>query len=481
MKKSMLFMLIVVIAFALVATFALSGCKATTTETTAATTTAASGTTAIAETTAAETTAAETTSGEPVKLLFYWWGEQEFPGMEQWMAKTVDLYHQQNPNITVEPVLQNADTVYTAYRAAAEAGEGPDIGFMWGGIYLFEDVWKGNVEPMDKYFSEDDLKDIIALDANVFEGKLYGIPWTNGFYVWNYNKTLFKQAGLDPENFPKTWEDFMSACKALNSSGVTPIGFGTTDGYEAIAFADSILKEFINYHYEILEPVVGKDSYTSDKYVKFFNYIKEISPYVNDDALSLDYYKGVDLFPQGKVAMGTSTNGLVASWIRDETMTVDELGLSAGPKIEAGSVFTGTMPLLPYVWVLTPWSKNKQEAANFIKFMNTEDRLNDLYKTCGTMPSNKKFDANLLSNEIEKKLFDYNLNQAEIEVAQAFLPTQIQFEGFAKPFESVLNGSITPEEAVKMLEETSKKWGTENPEMLIQYTKWYEDMKSRNY
>jgi raffinose/stachyose/melibiose transport system substrate-binding protein len=314
MKKVSIILVVFILIVGIVVSFSLTGCKSTTTTAT----TAAVETTAIAETTtAAETAAAETTSGEPVKLLFYWWGEQEFPGMEKWIAKTVDLYHQQHPNITVETVLQNADTVYTAYRAAAEAGKGPDIGFMWGGIYLFEDVWNGNVEPMDKYFSQDDLKDIVALDANVFQGKLYGIPFTNGFYAWNYNKTFFSKAGLDPGSFPKTWDDFMTANKALKSSGVTPIGFGTTDGYQAMAFADSILKEFINHHYEILEPVIGKDSFTSAKYVKFFNYIKEITPYVNNDALSLDYYKGVDLFPQGKVAMGTSTNGLVASWIRD--------------------------------------------------------------------------------------------------------------------------------------------------------------------
>lgn len=63
MKKSMLFILIVIIATAMVATFTLAGCKATTTETTTAATTVA--VTTAAETTVAETTAAaETTKDE---------------------------------------------------------------------------------------------------------------------------------------------------------------------------------------------------------------------------------------------------------------------------------------------------------------------------------------------------------------------------------------------------------------------------------
>ena len=38
-----------------------------------------------------------------------------------------------------------------------------------------------------------------------------------------YNKDLFEQAGLDPEDTPETWSEFMEICKTLKDSGVIPV------------------------------------------------------------------------------------------------------------------------------------------------------------------------------------------------------------------------------------------------------------------
>ncbi len=49
-----------------------------------------------------------------------------------------------NPDIKVEAVLQESDNLYTAFRTAEAAGEGP-IFNIWGGTQAMEHVWKGNV------------------------------------------------------------------------------------------------------------------------------------------------------------------------------------------------------------------------------------------------------------------------------------------------------------------------------------------------
>ena len=48
---------------------------------------------------------------------------------------------------------------------------------------------------------------------------LIGVP-----LVWN--KTLFKQAGLDPDKAPATWSDFLADCAALKAHGITPLRHG---------------------------------------------------------------------------------------------------------------------------------------------------------------------------------------------------------------------------------------------------------------
>lgn len=52
-------------------------------------------------------------------------------------------------------------------------------------------------------------------------GKLYGIPVT-GLNVSGviYNKTVFRELGLE---IPKTYEQFLDACKKIKAAGITPL------------------------------------------------------------------------------------------------------------------------------------------------------------------------------------------------------------------------------------------------------------------
>ncbi|MDZ4671806.1 MAG: extracellular solute-binding protein, partial [Phototrophicales bacterium] len=68
-----------------------------------------------------------------------------------------------------------------------------------------------------------------ALNLYELDGESYGVPWTWGAVGMFYNKALFEQAGLDPENPPVTWEGFVEAIDALKAAGITPISLGGKD------------------------------------------------------------------------------------------------------------------------------------------------------------------------------------------------------------------------------------------------------------
>jgi raffinose/stachyose/melibiose transport system substrate-binding protein len=61
------------------------------------------------------------------------------------------------------------------------------------------------------------------------DGKYYGVPWSWGAVGIFFNKALFAQAGLDPENPPTTWDEFLAAVQALKDAGITPIALGEGD------------------------------------------------------------------------------------------------------------------------------------------------------------------------------------------------------------------------------------------------------------
>ena len=55
-----------------------------------------------------------------------------------------------------------------------------------------------------------------AMKAVTWEGKVYGIPTNNETMAFIWNADIFKQAGLDPENPPKTWDDVVTYSKTIH-------------------------------------------------------------------------------------------------------------------------------------------------------------------------------------------------------------------------------------------------------------------------
>src|SRR5699024_6979751 len=57
-----------------------------------------------------------------------------------------------------------------------------------------------------------------ALMANgTLESKVWGIPFQRSTIVMYYNKELFKDAGLDPDVAPKTWDEMVEVASKLRT------------------------------------------------------------------------------------------------------------------------------------------------------------------------------------------------------------------------------------------------------------------------
>lgn len=58
------------------------------------------------------------------------------------------------------------------------------------------------------------------------DGKVYGLPWKNYSMGLLYNRTLFEQAGLDPDDPPTTWDDVRTAADRIAALGDGIVGYG---------------------------------------------------------------------------------------------------------------------------------------------------------------------------------------------------------------------------------------------------------------
>ena len=105
------------------------------------------------------------------KTLTIWWlGNQEVPGIEDWMKESVEQYQKLYPNITVKTVLQPVDTYNTLQKTACKAGSGPDIWYNWGGTWSLELAWMDCTVANEDTMAPEDLTPVPTIKGTRWNG-----------------------------------------------------------------------------------------------------------------------------------------------------------------------------------------------------------------------------------------------------------------------------------------------------------------------
>ncbi|MEG1686527.1 MAG: ABC transporter substrate-binding protein [Angelakisella sp.] len=127
-----------------------------------------------------------------------------------------------NKNITITTEYMPMGDYNTKLLPAMAAGTGPDTMQIEAGQFE-RFVKNGNLQPIDERvipvgeFESAFIPE--TLSALKRDGKYYGIPTDVQTIVLYWNKALFKDAGLDPEKAPNTWEELQEYAKKLTKYG----------------------------------------------------------------------------------------------------------------------------------------------------------------------------------------------------------------------------------------------------------------------
>lgn len=148
-----------------------------------------------------------------------------------------------HPGVTiVRESYDTSDLTDILPLAMSEEG-GPDVAMINQGFSgMGALVEAGLLLPLNDYADQYAWWDRYALglharnsfteDGKTFgEGNLYGISYTAEVVGVYYHKDIFEENGL---TVPETWDDFVSSLSTLSAAGVTPIVFGSLDGWPAI-------------------------------------------------------------------------------------------------------------------------------------------------------------------------------------------------------------------------------------------------------
>lgn len=141
------------------------------------------------------------------------------------LTKVIDGYvakfEQENPDIDVNAVYSgNYNDTTTKALTAAKSSNPPAVAVLLA-TDIFTLIDEDVVEPVDDFVKTDQDKAWVAgfmpafLKSAQVDGHLWAIPFQRSTAVLYYNKDAFSEAGINPNNYPKTWDDMVADGKAV--------------------------------------------------------------------------------------------------------------------------------------------------------------------------------------------------------------------------------------------------------------------------
>ena len=157
-----------------------------------------------------------------------WWHSMT-GGLNDWVVDLANGFNASQTDYKVVPTYKGTyDESMTAAIAAFRAGNAPHIQQVFEVGTATMMAAKGAIVPVGKVLSDAGYK----FDPKIYipavvgyytapSGQMLSFPFNSSTTVLNYNKDLFKKAGLDPNKPPTTWPELVLAAAKLKASGVS--------------------------------------------------------------------------------------------------------------------------------------------------------------------------------------------------------------------------------------------------------------------
>jgi ABC-type glycerol-3-phosphate transport system substrate-binding protein len=256
-----------------------------------------------------------------------------------------------------------------------------------------------------------------------------------------YNKDLFKKAGLDPENPPKNWQEFLEVGKKLNAAGIQ----GMVSGWGETWMIDCMAS---NYAYNIMgeekfiDTLKGTVSYADPDWIKVFSLFKDM--------------KDNHLLASGIVTMVNK---------HAEQMFANERAAMAFNGSWCVNVYHGMNPDLNYAAMLPPaysdkypmmiWggsgasfmvnarSTDTKKVVEFLKWFTQKDQQAYLSTQTRNLPANKE-SLGQIPDVLAQFVDDMDLVNHPNNLNVSELPRVV--EARTKGIQSIIIGEKSPEE-----------------------------------
>ncbi len=314
-------------------------------------------------------------------VLKYWMWDPD-PTIQELERAIIAKFEEAHPGIKIEMTAIASSDYWTKMAAMAASKQLPDVFAMSSG-FVEEFALQGALMELTSYAEKDFKKGdyfwgIMDKSFDV-EGKIYAIPFAWVGSVLYYNKTLFDEAGLTYPDWGWTWDDFVTAAKALTKD---TDGDGKTDVWGTAIFGRYSVHDGWLYqnNADYLDPAQRRFMKT-DALVETITFLNDLvhTYKVAPEPKQYDFDGGGRkvrvLFRNGQVAMIAEGSWRV-DYFRNADPMEDQWDIAPLPR--GTSWKEDTM----YAWgdglAIPTTTKHPEQAWEFLKFL-VNDRPADQY------------------------------------------------------------------------------------------------------
>ncbi len=211
----------------------------------------------------------------------------------------------------------------------------------------------------------------VPLEAVTFKGKVWGVPFSNGFNILWYRKDLYEKNGLKP---PKNWAELLENVKKLHGN-LPNVGqmYGIALALNNSNHTNDTIQNFMWSNGATILDVSGKLVIDSPEAVEAYKYLAELFKYAPPGVAQYGNLEVMNAFATGRVAHTNYPARMVLQIIRTNPKLADMVGAVMIPK---GASPKGRYAATLYTkaWGFPKGAKNTALAKEFVKFLETGER-----------------------------------------------------------------------------------------------------------
>lgn len=239
---------------------------------------------------------------DKVELSF--WTEFSTPNDKALIDSLVEKFNSQNPNIKVIHRAIGNEVFFSTLRTGLAGDQPPDVFQHEDYYHLAAIAAAGQCIDLTQWYETNKSRFLPeAYKAVTSNGKIWAVPLDmhseSHFY---YNVDLLKKYGV---SIPKTWDEFLAACQKFKDNGITPIAFGTKDGWPGKQYLEIFLVQLVGADtvWKTIDMAEGYH-WNAPMFIKAAQYYQDLydKGYFQQGCASADYPMALAYFTSGKAA-----------------------------------------------------------------------------------------------------------------------------------------------------------------------------------